>query len=58
MCINFSKATFNQLFISMKKIDDCNEALEIVLPVGLTAISTSGDLWIQDTCKEYIKCDN
>jgi len=54
---DFKEAGFCKI-IAPEKIDDCNEALEIVLPVGLTAISTSGDLWIQDTCKEYIKCDN
>jgi len=55
--IDFKQAGFCQI-IAPEDVDICNKALEIVLPIGLTTISKSGDLWIQDTCKEYIKCDN
>eukprot|EP00088_Acartia_fossae_P010071 TRINITY_DN14947_c0_g1_i2.p1 TRINITY_DN14947_c0_g1~~TRINITY_DN14947_c0_g1_i2.p1 ORF type:complete len:215 (-),score=49.76 TRINITY_DN14947_c0_g1_i2:264-908(-) len=55
---NLKKAKFCETYAETKDLEKCNKALEIVVPVGLTALSKSGDLWIEFTCEKDIKCSN
>lgn len=56
---DFKKAGFCELIVQdPKEVEDCNRALEIVIPVGMTTLASSGDKWIDDACKTYIDCKN
>jgi len=39
-------------------VEQCNKALDIVVPIGMTIMSESGDKWIPGVCKENVKCRN